>query len=153
MWGGPVPKEITIFGQNAFCKYWLGGKMSHKNFLIIVKFHRRWLKDRANAQGTHFLKSGVCHFRPFLVLPLFSRFIFSLSGFQISSASPHRTWSCRLWSSTHCGLTPIEKYDGGVGECKSIVNIVINDNSPGEGATLYPASIYQWLQVINCPPF
>ena len=47
MWGGPVPKEITIFGQNAFCKYWLGGKMSHKNVLIIVKFHRRWLKDRA----------------------------------------------------------------------------------------------------------
>ena len=57
MWGGPVPKERTIFGQNAFCKYWLGGKMSHKNVLIIVKFHRRWLKDRAT--GHHAGKSGV----------------------------------------------------------------------------------------------
>ena len=51
MWGGPVPKERTIFGQNTWSNYWLGGKMSHKNVLIIVKFHSRWLKDRANEHG------------------------------------------------------------------------------------------------------
>ena len=48
MWGGPVPKEITIFGPNPFSNYWLGGKMLHKNVLNIVKFQLRWFKDRAN---------------------------------------------------------------------------------------------------------
>ena len=48
MWGGPVPKEGTIFGQNACCRYWLIGKLSHKNALIIVKFQLWWFKDRAN---------------------------------------------------------------------------------------------------------
>ena len=51
MWGGPVPKEGTIFGQNVCCRYWLIGKMSHKNALIIVKFQLWWFKDRATAYG------------------------------------------------------------------------------------------------------
>ena len=35
MWGGPVPKEIKIFGQKPFSHFWFGGKILQKNVLIL----------------------------------------------------------------------------------------------------------------------